>query len=253
MTHFLDSIPVSVKVLLIAGIAFPISWRFSVLFEQRLKKQIKPYLAILASRILFYATNICIALYLLPFLGIQVSNILGAAGIVGIALGFAAQTSISNIISGIFLIMEDSFEIGDKIMFDNKVGTVDSITIFSVCLHTDDNKLFRIPNEALLKNSFMNLTYFPNQRVDVKITVSNETKAAIALEIIQEVLERNDHFLKNPAPTYSLKEIKNSGAIIEVQAWGKKVKVDQSYAQFVNHVQTRFNKEHIIGGITITN
>lgn len=253
MTNLVFTIPTVLKVILIAAVAFPFSWWFSNLFEQRLKKQINSYLATLASRVLFYVSNIAIVLYLLPFLGIQISGILGAAGILGIGLGFAAQTSISNIISGIFLIMEDSFEIGDKIMFDNKIGTVDSITIFSVCLHTDDNKLLRIPNEALLKNSFINLTYFPNRRIDIKITLPNEVKTANALEIIQDVLKSNNHFLSDPAPSCYVKEIKSNAVIIEVQAWGKKVKVNESYAQFVNHLKKRFEKEHIIGGITISN
>lgn len=253
MTHILYNLSPLAKVFIIALIAFPISWWFSTIFKAKLTKQINPYLAKLAARILFYVVNTMLILYLLPLLGIHITEILGAFGIVGIALGFAAQTSISNIISGIFLIMEDSFEIGDKIMFDNKIGTIDSINIFSVCLHTDDNKLFRIPNEALLKNSFVNLTYFPNRRIDIKITLPHEVKTSEALEIVQAAVRSNNHFLDEPAPSFSVKEITNNAVIIEIKAWGKQLKVDESYTQFVQHLQKQFEKNHIMGGITITN
>jgi small-conductance mechanosensitive channel len=81
-------------------------------------------------------------------LGINFSALLGAAGIAGIAVGFAAQTSVSNVISGVFVMTERAFKIGDLLQVDSIIGTVESIDLLSIRLKTPENQLVRIPNET---------------------------------------------------------------------------------------------------------
>ena len=76
----------------------------------------------------------------------------GTAGIAGIAIGFASQTSVSNIISGIFLISERPFSVGDQIQVGTTKGIILSIDLLSVKLRTFENQLIRIPNESLIKS-----------------------------------------------------------------------------------------------------
>lgn len=119
--------------------------------------RVRSHIALLIYNIVFYGSLGLIIVSILQDLGL--TSLLGAASIVGIATGFAAQTGLSNIISGIFLLVEDIFEINDTIMFGDKItGTVESIDLFSVKLRTPDGKLVRIPNEALLKNPVTNLS-----------------------------------------------------------------------------------------------
>jgi small-conductance mechanosensitive channel len=82
---------------------------------------------------------------------LNLGAILGAAGVAGIAIGFAAQTSLSNIISGFFLIGERPFELGDVIEIDGISGTVDTIDLLSLTLRTFDNRSVRIPTKPSLR------------------------------------------------------------------------------------------------------
>lgn len=84
-------------------------------------------------------------------LGFNLNVLLGAASVLTVAIGFASQTSASNFISGIFLMAERSFVIGDVIKVGNTVGEVLSIDLLSVKVRTFDNLFVRLPNEALIK------------------------------------------------------------------------------------------------------
>ena len=152
--NFLYHIGITIIKLLI-GIPF-VFW-FSRFIYHKLQAHLRTHIAVIIYTMVFYGSFGLLTVSILQDLGL--TSLLGAAGIIGIATGFAAQTGLSNIISGIFLLVEDIFEINDVIMFGDKItGKVESINLFSVKLRTADNKLVRIPNEALLKNPVTNLS-----------------------------------------------------------------------------------------------
>ncbi|MCA9616745.1 MAG: mechanosensitive ion channel, partial [Myxococcales bacterium] len=100
-------------------------------------------------------------------LGFDLSVFLGAAGILTVAVGFASQTSASNVISGLFLIGERAFGVGDVIEVGGISGEVLAIDLLSVKVRTFDNLFVRIPNETLVKSNVTNLSRFPLRRIDL--------------------------------------------------------------------------------------
>jgi len=115
---------------------------------------------ILVRRVVFYGVAGLFVASALSDLGVDLSILLGAAGILTVALGFASQTSASNIISGLFLIGEKPFAVGDVIRVSGTVGEVISIDLMSVKLRTFDNLFVRIPNETMIKTEVTNLMRF---------------------------------------------------------------------------------------------
>ncbi len=92
-------------------------------------------------------------------LGFNLGVLVGAAGIVSVAVGFASQTSASNLISGLFLLAEKPFQIGDVIKVGDTTGEVLTIDLLSVKLRTYDNLYVRIPNESLIKSQVTTLAF----------------------------------------------------------------------------------------------
>lgn len=97
---------------------------------------------------------------------------LRAAGIAGIAIGFASQTSISNIISGLFLISEKPFAVNDVIKAGDTTEIVLSIDLLSIKMRTFDNLYIRVPNEKIIKEELTNVTRFPIRRLNIDISVA---------------------------------------------------------------------------------
>lgn len=178
-------------------------------------------------------------------LGLKLGAILGAAGVAGIAIGFAAQTSLSNIISGLFLIGERPFEIGDVIEADGVMGTVDTIGLLSLTLRTFDNRSVRIPNEALVKNKVTNITRHPIRRFNLEVGVAYDEDIAKVLEILKEVAAANTLSLDEPEPLVIFKGFGDSSLNFLLGAWC----VREDYLSLSNalpmQLKERFDKEGI--------
>jgi small-conductance mechanosensitive channel len=132
--------------------------------------------------------------------GVKLGAALGAAGIVGIAVGFAAQTSLSNVISGFFLLGEKPFVVGDLIEVDGVTGIVDNIGMISATVRTPDNRSVRIPNETLVKSKVVNVTGNPIRRYDLEVSVSYDEDIGKVMRVLRETAIANKHCLDEPEP-----------------------------------------------------
>jgi small-conductance mechanosensitive channel len=150
---------------------------------------------------------------------VDLSALLGAAGIAGIALGFAAQTSVSNFISGFFIVSEKTFAQGDVIKVDGTSGLVYSIDAMSVKLRTFDNQLIRIPNETLIKSNVANITRFPVRRLNMDILVTYDTDLERVRSILMEIAAASYNALRNPEPVFMVTGFKESGVGIFFGVW----------------------------------
>lgn len=159
-----------------------------------------PEVGLMLSRIVrWFLFGVVIATVLKQF-GIELGAALGAAGIVGIAVGFAAQTSLSNVISGFFLLAEKPFRVGDLIEVAGVTGTVDRIGMISAMIRTPDNKTVRIPNETLVKSNVSNITGNPIRRYDLEIGVAYDEDIEHVMDVLRKVAGNNKHCLDEPSP-----------------------------------------------------
>ncbi|WP_103020168.1 mechanosensitive ion channel family protein [Salinibacter altiplanensis] len=154
-------------------------------------------------------------------LGFDLSVLLGAAGILTVAIGFASQTSASNVISGLFLLSERPFAVGDIIRVNGTVGEVLSVDLLSVKLRTFDNLFVRIPNETMIKSEVTNLRRFPIRRVDLQIGVAYKEDLEAMREVLMEVADRNPLCLEEPAPLIIFQGYGDSSINHQFSVWAK--------------------------------
>ncbi len=131
-----------------------------------------PQLEMLVHRGTFYVIATVFVIAALGELGFNTTALVAVAGILTVALGFASQTSMSNLISGLFLIGERPFAVDDVIKVGNTTGFVLSIDLLSVKLRKFDNTFVRVPNETILNSEVNTLTKFPIRRADLEISVA---------------------------------------------------------------------------------
>ncbi len=173
----------------------------------------------LIKRSIYYLGVIIILITVLNELGFKISALLGAAGIFGIAIGFASQTSVSNIISGIFLISEKPFIIGDSIQIGNTTGTVISIDLLSIKVKTVDNRFVRIPNENMLKSEVTNITRYPIRRLNLNLTVAYNDDLDKVITVLQQIAFKEPMALKNPEPVVLIEQYLATGIHILFGVW----------------------------------
>lgn len=174
---------------------------------------------LLFRRVIWYALLFTVIATTLRHLGFDLGVLLGAAGILTVALGFASQTSASNLISGVFLLAERPFTVGDVITVGATTGEVVGIDALSVKLRTFDNLLVRLPNEQLLKAPIINLTRYPIRRMDLRFDVAFESSLAELEPMLVELADAHPLCLDEPRPLFQVLGLGESGAQIQFSVW----------------------------------
>jgi len=202
---------------------------------------------ILVRRVVFYGVAGLFVASALSELGVDLSILLGAAGILTVAIGFASQTSASNIISGLFLIGEKPFAVGDVIRVNGTVGEVLSIDLMSVKLRTFDNLFVRIPNETMIKTEVTNLMRFPIRRYDLQVGVAYNEDIREVRDVLMEVADANPLCLEEPAPLIIFQGYGDSALQHQFSVWAK----TENYLELRNTIPVEVKEAFDERGIEI--
>ena len=176
-------------------------------------------------RLVFYVIFILFGVAALREAGFSLDVVLGAAGILTVAIGFASQTSASNMISGLFLLVEKPFEIGDVIEVDVTTGEVVGIDMLSVKLRTRDNLYVRIPNETLIKTPVVNRSRFPIRRIDLQVGIAYAEDVQKVETLLLALAEKDPVCLEEPKAFVLVTAFGPSSVDLQFSFWVPKDKV----------------------------
>lgn len=216
-----EKLTLALRVILILIIGIPLIKLIRKLTKRMVENKLSAQSELLIVRLVYYLSSLILLVSVLNEFGFKLSALLGAAGVFGIAIGFASQTSISNIISGIFLIGEKPFEIGDFIQVGDHAGTVHSIDLLSIKLNTTDNRFIRVPNETMIQSEVINFNRYPVRRVNLEFSVAFDTDLTLALELLKQIAENATLSIKDKAPFISISGIGSSGYGVFFGVWCK--------------------------------
>ncbi len=218
----IDRLMILLRALIILSAGLVISRLVSSLVGRLVQMHATTHQSILWRRGVYYLILILFTISALRELGFNLSVLVGAAGIVSVAVGFASQTSASNLISGLFLLAEKPFQIGDTIKVGETMGEVLSIDLMSVKLRTPDNLYVRIPNESLIKSQVTTMTRFPIRRIDMAIGIAYKEDIGRVREALLEVADKNLLCLEEPKPLFIFKGYGESSLDIQFSVWAKR-------------------------------
>lgn len=179
-------------------------------------KRLKTVLSVLKS----FATIIIIFTWFLSALrifGVNTSAIVTTAGIGGIAISFGAKSLVEDIISGIFLMLEDSFVIGDDITVAGKTGNVEKIGLRTTTIRDYNGELHVIPNGEIrvVTNRNKNI-----QRALITVPIAYDADAQMAMDILTEALKKvdDDHAVIENVSVWGITDFNNNGIVISCAA-----------------------------------
>lgn len=190
-----------------------------VLMKKILPSKLSQQRKMIINRFVRYTAIVILFTVIISELNIDMAAIFGTAGVIGIVVGVASQTSIGNIVSGFFMVSEKPFEIGDQIRIGDKTGVVYSIDLLSIKIRTFDNLLLRIPNQTVISSEVINVTRFPIRRLDFEIGVAYKENLEVVMQTLQEVAKRNPLCLDEPEPLIVFKGFGASSINIQFGVW----------------------------------
>lgn len=152
-------------------------------------------------------------------LGINVTAALAGMGIVGIAVGFAAQDSLSNSIAGFLIFWDKPFKVGDFVSVQDEYGTVTEITLRTTRIRTRNNTYVIIPNKEIIDDVLVNHSMYGETRVDVAIGIAYKESIDDAREVLLAAVADLADVLDDPEPRVVVKGLGDSSVDLEVRVW----------------------------------
>lgn len=171
-------------------------------------------------RNLAYAVGIivvCIAA--LDFAGVPTTSLLAVLGAAGLAIGLALKDSLSNIASGVMLIMLRPFHSGDYVQVASVEGTIDSVRIFQTHMHTPDNRQIILPNSQITAGPIINFTARGVRRLDVSARISYNDDMALARKLLLDIAKNHAQVLNNPPAEVIVAQLADSHIELQLRVW----------------------------------
>ena len=153
--------------------------------------------------------------------GFDIVSLVAGLGIVGLAVGFAAQSTLANFIAGITILLEQSFQVGDWIHINDTEGRVVLIALRTTHILTRDNITVIIPNSNVASSEVINLTSKNFIRFDIRVRIAFENDIELARKEILQVLSNTDAVLNRPETSATVAEIGEYGVFFIVRFWVK--------------------------------
>jgi len=181
---------------------------------------------------------------------IDVTGWMASAGIVGIAVGFAAKDTLANLFAGVFILTDAPYKVGDFIVLEGHRGLVTQIGLRSTRILTRDDIEVTVPNANIASQRIVNETGGPHDKMRVRITVSVAYGSDV--DRVREVLlgcpKGVEHVSQEPAPSLRFREFGSSGLVFQLRVW-----VDEPVykGRVVDAMNTRVYKELMKAGIEI--
>ena len=177
-------------------------------------------------RLVIFAFGLVLALEILDASRL-LATLLGAAGVAGLALGFALRDTVENYIASLLLSLRQPFAHDDHIVIEGYEGRVLRLTPRATLLMTLDGNHTRIPNAKVYKAVIVNYTRNPKRRFEFDVGVDTAQNLAEAQELATRTLQGMDGVLDDPAPYCAVETLGDSNVILRVYGW-----VDQRQADF---------------------
>jgi len=228
-----------------------VGWAISGWFGKKTRKMLEKsmkmdatLIPILANLVRYLGIIFTILMVLNNF-GVQTASIIAVLGAAGLAVGLALQGSLSNVASGVMLLVFRPFKVGDVVEAGGVLAVIDEIGLFLTKLHTFDNINVYQPNSKIWGTEIRNYSQNETRRVDIPIGIGYGDDIDHALKVVKEVVEADARTLPDPAPMFAVSDLGDSSVNLMVRFWTKSGDFFNAKLDLTKELKQRFDKEGI--------
>jgi small conductance mechanosensitive channel len=199
-----------------------------------------PTLKPLVATLLRYAIFALALISVLNQFGVQTTSIIALLGAAGIAIGLALQGTLSNVASGVMLLLLRPLRVGEHVGLGDSVGRVREIGLFRTIMIMDDGRYVSVPNSSIFSGAVTNDSREPTRRVNFKVTLDMSADIYEAQKTMQAVVERDGRVMKVPAPSVTVDSLAEFTFVMLVQAWVKTADFGPTQSDLQFEIRRRF-------------
>jgi small-conductance mechanosensitive channel len=186
-------------------------------------------------------------LFILGIFGVPLNSIGAAIGLIGLGISFALKDLIANFISGMFILINRPFKIGDQIEVQGQEGTVRDIRVRATDVKTYDGRKMIVPNSVLYNQIVVNNTAYSQRRFEVIVGISYEDDIKKARELAEEALKKSEHTEDYPEPKVLIKDLGDSSIGLRLWGWTDSERADvmDATSEVTELVKNKFDENGI--------
>ncbi|CAN7345112.1 mechanosensitive ion channel [Pseudoxanthomonas sp. LjRoot143] len=186
----------------------------------------------------YAAMMVLVIITALTSLGVNPTSMLAVLGAAGLAVGLALKDSLSNIASGVMLIVLRPFRDGDFVQAAGLEGVIEEVRIFQTRMRTLDNRLIVLPNSLITTAPIINFTAKPHRRIDIPVGVGYDDDLKRAKQILLKIAQDHPSVLPEPAPSVIVSKLSESSVDLILLAWTKTKDFGETKSDLTEAVRT---------------
>ena len=231
---------VSAVILLVASLVRGYTLRNDKIFKKN--KLIKQFFVNMAYAFIIVTT----AIYLLSHLGVPISSLIAVLGAGSLAIGLALKDSLANVASGIVMIVERPFAIGDNVIVCSSIeGTVQNINLYTTTIKLYTGEIVVIPHAKVIGNEITNLSKSPVRRLDIKFYVEYQSNIDLIKTLISNEVAISQYVNMSPAAKIIISALDTNGVLMTLQAWVNKENYGNAKAELLESLKSILENNNI--------
>ncbi len=211
-----------------------------VVFKTKITEGLKRFIVNIVRYVLYFL-SILIAC---DYVGIPITSLLAVFSLLGLAISLSVQNLLSNLMSGITVLMLRPFDIGDFIETEI-AGTVKNIGLFYTEILTPDNKKVFIPNDKLMANKLVNYNAEGKRRLELEFNAGYEFEPDDVKAALRDAVKSVDKILDEPEPLIGISRYGDSAIIYSVWVWVKSADYFEVKFKIMDAVNKEYKKNKI--------
>lgn len=174
-------------------------------------------LVTLFTAVTYYGILLLAVMLALVLMGIPITSIVLAVGVVVVILGIALQESLSNLAATVLFLLFQPYKVGDIVQTAGVMGVIKEIQIFHTVIMTFDNKLVTAPNGKIQDSNIINYSRMGTLRADVNVQVSYGDDLRQVKQILLDILAADERVLPDPLPSVVILDFGENGILLGVR------------------------------------
>ncbi|UOD34675.1 mechanosensitive ion channel [Deferribacteraceae bacterium V6Fe1] len=195
--------------------------------------------------LIYYALFIISIVVALNTLGMRTTSIAAVIGAATLAIGLSLQNNLSNLGSGVMILMTKPFKVSDTVEIGGIKGVVDKVSIFNTRLKTPDNKVVYMPNAKITGSEIINYSAEDNRRLDIVVGIGYEDDIRLAKDILKKIAESDARVLKEPGIFVGVLNLGASSIDIGLRMWVNKNDYFNLNCDILEKIKEEFDKNGI--------
>lgn len=181
----------------------------------------------------------------ITMLGVSAGPLLAMIGAAGLVVGLALQGTLSNFASGIMILVNRPYDVGDAISAGGVAGKVEAMNLVSTTILTFDNQAMVVPNNQIWNGVITNITGRSTRRVDLMFGIGYGDDVAKAMSVLEETVKAHPKVLQDPAPVVRVHELGDNSVNLIARPWSQTGDYWDVYWDLLRDVKARFDREGI--------